>query len=236
MTFPRSQGEILDELNWDRVPDQDTIRYILRCWITRYAVQTLASRTPQPGKGKARATTTSVRDTSDSDQSDLEHPDAAQASAGAAQPTLPFRAPEAPGKRPTENLHPENDTRHTRHGSETVLDIALNSGARSPVTPNKRKALSFQGQLSSGKLQKVIKEGRAATGSPQARRGNIYDFFSPPPPKLAVGFPRLPGRSHRENTCDTDRTYEPDAEVDLDGVMADTQGRSCQPLVRSHVS
>jgi hypothetical protein len=142
--------------------------------------------------------------------------------------------------RPPADAHTGTVTTQARLLDETALDVAHRSEARSPVTPNKRKAMSFPGPLSSGKLQKVIRDERAATGSPQDRRRDIYDLpMSPPPPKFPM---RLPGliqrdRSHRETTCDTDRTWAPeppreahagsDTEIDADEVMVDTQGQCC---------
>lgn len=224
-------------MNWDKESDRDTIRYYLRCWITRYAVQT-----PIPRKGKARANTAAPRELSDSEQSDLEHAVPGLAPSSAAQPMLPFRAPEAPGMLPPADSRADTVITQARLLDETVQDVAHRSEARSPVTPNKRKAMSFQRPLSSGKLQKVIRDERATTGSPQGRRQDIYDLpMSPPPPQFPVHLSGLiqRDRSHRETTCDTDRTWAPEpprevnagseTEIDPDEVMTDTQGQ-CYPV------
>lgn len=223
--YGRQQGELPEDLDWDNEKDRATIRYYLRCWITRYAVQT-----PIPRRGNARANTAAARELSGDEQSDLEHTDPAQSLSGAAQPTLTFRAPEAPAMRSPANLSADTVTTQGSLSDETVLDVAHRSQACSPVTSNKRKALSFQGQLSSGKLQKVIKDGRTATGSPQGRRRDVYDGpMSPPPPQFPVHVSGLISRdrSHRETTCDTDLIYAPEPEIDGDEVMADTQGECC---------
>jgi hypothetical protein len=234
--YGNQQAEIPDELNWDKESDRDTIRYYLRCWITRYAVQT-----PIPRRGNARANTAAPREVSDSEQSDLEHAAPEQSLHSAVQPTLPFRAPEAPGMRPPADARTDTVTTQARLLDETVQDVAHSSEAHSPMTPNKRKATSFQGPLSSGKLQKVIRDERAATGSPHSRRRDIYDLpMSPPPPQFPVHLSGLiqRDRSHRETTCDTDRTWAPEppreanagseTEIDPDE-MADTQGQ-CDPV------
>jgi hypothetical protein len=181
-----------------------------------------------------------MRELSESEYSDVEHPEAAQTPSTAALP-LPFRAPEVPTVVPRGKEACMGTTNtHARAVDGEVLDVPQRTEARSPVTPNKRKAMSFQGQLSSGKLQKVVKDARANTGSPQARRGNVYELDGPmsPPPQVPLQLSSflLTNRGQRDATCDSDRTWAPtptregtaghETELDPDEVMADTQGRS----------
>ena len=208
------------------------IRYYFRCLITREAVQTAIKR-----KGKPRASV-APRDLSE-DESDPEHSGAPQRQTGAALPPLPFRAPEAPGMLPPAELPwmEATSTQARLVDNEGNLDIAHGLGGRSPTTPGKRKAMSFQGQLSSGKLQKVLKDGRAATGSPRGRPRDVWSLPESPTPQFPVRPAGLApvSRNQREDTCDSDRTWTPSAprregtvgsetEMDDDEVMVDTQG------------
>ncbi|KAF2832935.1 hypothetical protein CC86DRAFT_376192 [Ophiobolus disseminans] len=227
--YGRQHSVFPQELSWDKEADQHTIRYYLRCWITRHAVQPTMSRR---GKGRANAV---PRELSDSEHSDVEH--LAQRSTSTALPDLPFRAPEA-----TDMLPPAEITRMDTAPTQTRLvdnegnlDIALGSEARSPKTPNtKRKAISFHGQLSSGKLPKLGRDARTTITSPRGRQRDIYSIPLSPAPHFPVrlGDSTSTSRMQREDTCDSDSTYKPphrqgtvgsETEIDPDEVMADTQ-------------
>jgi hypothetical protein len=207
------------------------IRFYLRCWITRVAVQNLPHK--GKGKGKARANTTIEHDNSDAEYSGADFVRTAPRAKDVSSSELPIRAPEVPSMLP-----PADRSRTERTNVQTGSIIASNTtmvssaGSRSPATPNKRKAPHLQGQESSGKLQKVTKEALASTISSQNRQRHVFSGSISP----GLHFPTFPigqaQRRQRESTCDTDVTWAPPemervetgAVSDLNDVTGDTQG------------
>lgn len=195
------------------------IRFYLRCWITRVAVQSLPHK--GKGKGKARANVTTEQDISDAEYSGADFVQTPPRAKDASSSELPIRAPEVPSMLP-----PADRSRTER------ANVQTGSGSPSPVTPNKRKALHPQGQESLGKLQKVTKEALASTISSQHRQRHVFSGSVSP----GLNFPAFPigqaQRQQRESTCDTDVTWAPpemervenEAVSDLNDVMGDTRG------------
>ncbi|KAH5692063.1 hypothetical protein HBI23_006450 [Parastagonospora nodorum] len=220
----------LDQLNWDDETDQKLIRFYLRCWITRVAVQSL----PHKGKvkGKVRANTTIEHDNSDVEYSGADFVRTPPRAKDVSSSELPIRAPEVPSMLPpADRSRTERTTVQT--GSIIASDATMvsDAGSRSPATPNKRKAPHLQGQESSGKLQKVTKEALASTISSQNRQRHVFSGSVSP----GLNFPAFPigqaQRRQRESTCDTDVTWAPpemervetEAVSDLNHVTGDTQ-------------
>jgi hypothetical protein len=153
---------------------------------------------------------------------------------GAASSDLPFRAPEVPGMIPPDDTDEAGASNaQSTHADTACFNPACKPAARSPTTPSKRKALSFQGQPASGKLQKVIRESRAATTSPQQRQRDVFSGPRSPTPIFPISLTGSSRRDQREKTCDTDGTWAPIREgtfesetvVDPDEVTRDTQGQ-----------
>jgi hypothetical protein len=173
----------------------------------------------------------SVRDPTESEQSDYEVPPPPEATTCS---DLPFRAPEVPCMTSHAEC-PGTDTIAVRAGPihEKCLDSAHKVQTRSPQTPNKRKAPNSLVQTTPGKLQKVAKETQGSKGSPWFRQRDVYavprspDFASPTHPSEVIH------RARGEDSSDTGRNYVPprDATVetetvfDPDEVMADRKGQ-----------
>jgi hypothetical protein len=203
------------------------ICFYIRCWITRYAVQVLI-----PRKGKARASMV-VRAPSDGEQPAVNHSRTISSPNGTRPSDLPFRTPEVPDTRPPAGTaEAKFTTAHARHDASTGFGVVSEAEVPSSTTPSKRKALNFQGQSASGKLQKVVKEARASTSSPQGRQRDTCSGLRSPALVFPSIFKEHEHRDQREDTCETDRTYAPPREgsvgaetaIDPDEVMVDTQG------------
>jgi hypothetical protein len=214
-----------------------SIRFYLRCWIARVAVQTPPNKRKSKGKGKGKVDTPITIDISDSEHSGAElartplRPNVASSE-------LPIRAPEAPSMLPL--AQPCQAEPVTAQEKSASVDVVPMGDLRSPMTPNKRKALFHSGLSAPGKLQKVMKDVQPSTGSPHGLRRQICSVSARKeysiPVSSALNFPALstglPQRGQREDTCDTDRTWAPGREgtaeietaVDFDDFMVDAPG------------
>jgi hypothetical protein len=199
-------------------------------------VQTLPNKGKSKGKGKASAVITI--DSSDSESSDAELVQIPPRPNGATSSVLPIRAPEVPSMLPPAERFQAKPTAAQKRPAP--VDVIPMIGPRSPMNPNKRKALLHSGQSAPGKLQKVVKDMQPSPGSPRERQrqvcsvsaGHVHSIPISPAPNLPARSIGLDQRGQREDTSDTDRTWAPETEgtaetetvVDFDEFMVDTQG------------
>ncbi|KAH7080275.1 hypothetical protein BKA63DRAFT_506082 [Paraphoma chrysanthemicola] len=215
-----------DELYWDNVEDQNDIKFYIRCWISRYAALTAI---PRKGKSKASIVTHDLFEDEYSDNDTARTP---PQKSGASSSDLPFRAPEMSGALPLENLSGVgSDNVQGANANAISLNIPVQEKPCSPITPSKRKALSFQEQSASGKLPKVVRDGRAATTSPQQRQRDVYSGPRSPTftfPERLTGlahsdFQERPFESNRMRPPFRESTVESETTVmDPDQVMRET--------------
>ncbi|KAF2030092.1 hypothetical protein EK21DRAFT_33987, partial [Setomelanomma holmii] len=112
------------EFHWDDESNQNEILFYIRCWITRYAVQTMV-----PRKGKANASAI-YHDLSD-ESSDVENRKSPPRLLAAASSDLPFRRSEAPTVVPTNDTSGTESDAHSRLAKRKSLDAASESEIRS---------------------------------------------------------------------------------------------------------
>jgi hypothetical protein len=216
-------------------------QFLLRCWITRVAVETLPNKGAGKSKrkSKSKASTVGMNEPSNNERSDTGSVRTPPGLNGAASSDLALRAPEVPSMLPpAERCQFERTAAQGRSGDVELAPIA---GARSPMTPSKRKALFHTMQPTSGKLQKVTNNVQRSTRLPCGRQEEVYSSISGRnaysiPVSPAFNFPAFsPGllqRGQREDTCDTDRTLavetertiKIETEVDFEESRVGTQG------------
>ncbi|KAH7095712.1 hypothetical protein FB567DRAFT_36880 [Paraphoma chrysanthemicola] len=244
--YNMQQGGGLDELFWDNVKDQNDIKFYIRCWISR-CVKLLSYQLPEhdtnrcrryaaltaiPRKGKSKASMV-THDLSEDDYSDNDTARTPPQKIGTSSSDLPFRAPEMSGALPSESLSGVGaDNVQEANAGAISLNIPVQTKPYSPTTPSKRKALSFQGQSASGKLQKVVRDGRAATTSPQQRQRDVYSGPRSPTSTFPEDFTGLAHSDFQERTLGSNGMRPPFREstvesettvMDPDQVMRETE-------------
>ncbi|KAI4924791.1 hypothetical protein J4E85_007908 [Alternaria conjuncta] len=207
-----SQGNGIEEQDWDDPKDRQNILFYIRCWLICTVVREYKA-TPRKAKAKAR-----TRDLSPSQDNPNE--DTVEDLAEGDSPRImgvSFRAPEPPRMYPTPE--PRRDTTFTSANEKTTSTSF--TSVNKTTTPSKRKAQYSHERTPSGKLSKPSKGGRTIPVLTNQSRDPYSIPISPPAfsPISPPAFPNL-GRAsfqrRRETTYDSDATWMPPREETAD--------------------
>ncbi|KAH8727471.1 hypothetical protein GQ44DRAFT_757878 [Phaeosphaeriaceae sp. PMI808] len=230
------EESVSEELKWDKQANQEVIRFYMRCWITRYAVE---STMPRKGKGRAGAIT---RDISESEQSEHEHSEMSLYQNGVGIEPLHHASQVLDVIPVTSSSRIELMVGRPRQPDKDNSIANSLKVVRSPITPNKRKAFHFQGSSGSGKLQKVVKATPAATLSSRPGLRDMWSVPKSPTPASPLLPTNLEPQQCREYICNTEGTsqqlretrFESETVFDPDEVMANTQEIIWDGLITFH--
>ncbi|KAF1946103.1 hypothetical protein EJ02DRAFT_367925 [Clathrospora elynae] len=190
-----SQERGLDELDWDRQRDRNTIQFYLRCWIVSVAVREVRA-TPRKRNGRGRQMGVPADN----------HNGVEYLSDSSGGLDMPFRAPEPPRMFPTPE--PRGQAALSNSASRGPESAAAPRFTET-TTPCKRKAPSLHEQTPNGKLPKPSKAVRTIPVPFREQRRDMYSILRSPTAPLNLGRSLLENQRQRESTHGADTTWVP---------------------------